>query len=86
MDAAESSSGYWWPRISLSFVGFALLLTFVSMRLVVPAGMRWAFKRPRRRGAVVSPAPGVTVDTAAEGTPTIEELRAEPGSAEEPER
>jgi ABC-2 type transport system permease protein len=76
MDAAENRSGYWWPRISLSFVGLAVLLTFISMRLVVPPGMRWAFKRPRRRGLVAA-APGVTVDTAAEGTPTIEEVPAE---------
>ena len=85
IDAAGTGSGYWWPRISLSFVALSVLLTLVSMRLVVPAGMRWAFKRPRR-GALASPAPGVSVDTAAEGTPTIEELRSDPQPAEEPER
>ena len=72
-----SSSGYWWPRISLTFVGLAAVLTLLSMRLVVPAGMRWAFSRPRRRPALISPSPGVSVDTAAEGAPTIEELAAD---------
>ena len=43
--ANESASGYWWPRISITFVVVALLLTLASMRLVVPAGMRWAFRR-----------------------------------------
>lgn len=87
MDAAAAgSSGYWWPRISLSFVGMAVLLTLASMRLVVPAGMRWAFRRPRPKRGVVSPAPGVSVDTAAEGAPTIEEVGSEPPPAEEPER
>jgi len=86
MDAAAAGSGYWWPRISLSFVGLAVLLTLASMRLVVPPGMRWAFRRPRRQPGVVSPAPGVSVDTAVEGTPTIEEVRSEPPPAEEPER
>jgi hypothetical protein len=84
VDAAAAGSGYWWPRVSLTFVGVSVLLTLASMRLVVPAGMRWAFARPRRRPAVVSPAPGVSVDTAAEGTPTIEELRSEPEPAEDP--
>ena len=84
MDAGAAGSGYWWPRISLTFVGLAVLLTLASMRLVVPAGMRWALRRPRR--GVVSPAPGVSVDTAGEGTPTIEEVGSEPPPAEEPER
>ena len=35
------SSGYWWPRISLAFLATAAVLTLVSMRLVVPSGMRW---------------------------------------------
>ena len=82
----ESTSGYWWPRISLTFVALSVLLTLVSMRLVVPAGMRWAFSRPRRRPSVVSPSPGVTVDTGAEGTPMIEEMRADAPPPEEEER
>ena len=34
--------GHWWPRISLTFLGTAAILTLISMRLVVPAGMRWS--------------------------------------------
>ncbi len=39
------ASGYWWARISVAFVLLAVVLTLVSMRLVVPTGMRWAFRR-----------------------------------------
>ena len=46
-------TGYWWPRISLAFLAVALVLTLVSMRLVVPTGMRWAF-RPRQRAGTVA--------------------------------
>jgi ABC-type transport system involved in multi-copper enzyme maturation permease subunit len=69
----ESGSGYWWPRIAITFLGVGVLLTLASMRLVVPAGMRWAF---RRRTAAAAAAPGaVTVGGAAiEGSPIIEEL------------
>ena len=74
IDDVESTAGYWWPRIALTFVVLSLVLTLVSMRLVVPAGMRWAFSRPRRRRGVVSTSPGVTRDTESEGTPTIEEV------------
>jgi len=44
-------SGYWWPRIALSFLATAAVLTLISMRLVVPSGMRWSppwRARPRR--------------------------------------
>jgi hypothetical protein len=55
----EVSGGYWWPRISITFVALAALLTLASMRLVVPAGMRWAFRRktPRYAAAPGDPAP-----------------------------
>lgn len=43
-------AGYWWPRIAISFLATALVLTLVSMRLVVPAGLRWSpFWRERVR-------------------------------------
>jgi ABC-type transport system involved in multi-copper enzyme maturation permease subunit len=42
-------SGYWWPRIGLAFLATAAVLTLISMRLVVPAGMRWS--PPWRRRA-----------------------------------
>jgi ABC-2 type transport system permease protein len=45
--AFETSSGYWWPRIAITFIALAALLTFLSTRFVVPAGMRWAFRRGR---------------------------------------
>jgi len=49
----DAGSGYWWPRIAISSVLAAVLLTFASTRLVVPAGMRWALRRrsPRRAAA-----------------------------------
>jgi len=47
-DVASADSGYWWPRISATFVVVAALLTLAATRLVIPPGMRWAFRRPRR--------------------------------------
>jgi ABC-2 type transport system permease protein len=44
--------GYWWPRFAFTFAGLAALLTFASVRLVVPAGMRFAFRRRRRPARV----------------------------------
>ena len=42
------STGYWWGRVSVTFVVLAGILTLVSMRLVVPSGMRWALRaRPQ---------------------------------------
>lgn len=35
------SSGYWWPRVSITMLGMAALLTLGAMRLVVPTGVRW---------------------------------------------
>jgi ABC-2 type transport system permease protein len=46
--ATDRSAGHFWPRFSLSFGLMTALLTFASMRLVVPAGMRFVFRRPRR--------------------------------------
>jgi hypothetical protein len=42
------TSGYWWPRVSLSLLGLAAILTLASTQLVVPAGMR-GFRARRRR-------------------------------------
>ncbi|HUH17027.1 MAG TPA: ABC transporter permease subunit, partial [Methylomirabilota bacterium] len=39
------TSGYWWPRVALTFVLASALLTLAATRLVVPAGMRFAFRR-----------------------------------------
>jgi ABC-2 type transport system permease protein len=40
--------GHFWKRFTLSFGLMSLLLTFASMRLVVPAGMRFVFRRHKR--------------------------------------
>jgi ABC-2 type transport system permease protein len=48
----ELVSNHFWPRITMTLAGLSLLLTLVSMRLVVPAGMRW---RVRRRGSSDQP-------------------------------
>jgi hypothetical protein len=50
---------HWWPRVALTFLAIAGVLTIASMRLVVPPGMRWALRR--RRPAV-------------EAAPLLEEL------------
>ena len=44
-----ATSGYWWPRVAITFVLIAAVLTLLSMRLVLPAPMRWTFLRPARR-------------------------------------
>jgi ABC-2 type transport system permease protein len=74
-DVIETGSGYWWPRVSITFVIASLLLTLAATRFVVPVGMRWAFRRTRRPRPV---ARVPNADPAAEGTPTIQELRDEP--------
>ena len=56
---------HWWPRVSLTFLAIAAVLTIASMRLVVPPGMRWALRRRRR-----SPVDGTELEAA----PLIEEL------------
>jgi ABC-2 type transport system permease protein len=56
-------SGYWWPRVAITYVIGATILTIASMRLVVPAGMRWALRRRREPAAA-----------AATDAPIIEEL------------
>jgi ABC-2 type transport system permease protein len=58
-------SGYWWPRFALTFLGASALLTLASMRLVVPTGMRFAFRRGRPPAA---PPPAPPPDPVAEGT------------------
>jgi ABC-type transport system involved in multi-copper enzyme maturation permease subunit len=74
-DVIETGSGYWWPRVAITFVLASFLLTLAATRFVVPVGMRWAFRRTRRPRAATG-APGA--DPAAEGTPLIQELRDEP--------
>ena len=75
-DVIETGTGYWWPRVAITFVIVAALLTLAATRFVVPVGMRWAFRRTRR--ARITAGASGTVDQAAEGTPIIQELRDEP--------
>ena len=63
-----AASGYWWPRVALTFVLASALLTLAATRMVVPAGMRFAFRRTRRPAAITAP----------ETAPVIEELDEEP--------
>ena len=44
-DREPPAAGYFWPRFAITFAVLSGLLTLVSMRLVVPAGMRFAFRR-----------------------------------------
>ncbi len=78
-DVLETGSGYWWPRVAITSVIVAALLTLAATRLVVPAGMRWAFRRPRPAHGRPD---GLAADPALEGAPVIQELREEP----EPDR
>jgi hypothetical protein len=64
-------SGYWWPRIVVTYLLASALLTFAATRLVVPAGMRWAFRR--RRPATEAASIGASSATAPDAA-TIEEL------------
>jgi ABC-2 type transport system permease protein len=71
-----TASGYWWPRFGITYIGLAALLTLAATRLVVPAGMRFAFKR-RRRSTAQPPSdegPRAPAVAALEGGGTIEEL------------
>jgi ABC-2 type transport system permease protein len=68
----EAGTGYWWPRVAVTFVALAALLTFLSTRLVVPAGMRWAFRQRPMRAAASGPiAVGPESDPS---QPTLEEI------------
>lgn len=66
---AAGAAGYWWPRVAISFVILAAVLTLLSTRLVVPAGTRWALRRPARRRISTG---------GADGAPTIREMPEEP--------
>ena len=74
---AQATSGYWWPRVSITFVILAGVLTLAATRLVVPAGMRWAFRRPGRRPRSSTAAFGVG-DAGDESAPVIQDLIEDP--------
>ena len=67
------ATGYWLTRISITYLLIAAVLTYFATRLVVPAGMRWAFRRRRDARTSTEPVaqPG---DPTAAGAPTIEDL------------
>jgi ABC-type transport system involved in multi-copper enzyme maturation permease subunit len=68
--ASPRATDYWWPRISISLVAVAIILTLISTRLVVPIGMRGL---RRRRPAQAAHGAEVAVLSADEGAPTIVE-------------
>ncbi len=59
--------GYFWPRFVISLGVLSLLLTLLSMRMVVPAGMRFVFRRQRRAPA------SALVTVPGEGDAVVEE-------------
>lgn len=63
----ELVSNHFWPRISLTLAGISVLLTLISMRLVVPAGVSWRFGWRRRPGA------DAATERPIEANPTTEE-------------
>lgn len=63
-------SNHFWPRFALTFGGISVLLTLASMRLVVPAGLRFGFRR-RRSAAPTSPQ-----EIAGDSEPSTEETQA----------
>lgn len=64
--------GYWWPRIVLTFVGMSAIVTLLSIRLVIPAGMRFAFRGRRKVRAVAAAGTEDPLTSAAEGGPVEE--------------
>jgi ABC-type transport system involved in multi-copper enzyme maturation permease subunit len=74
---ANASSGYWWPRVVITYVILAGVLTFAATRLVVPAGMRWALRRPSRRSRH-SAAAADTDGAGADGAPVVQDLVEDP--------
>jgi ABC-type transport system involved in multi-copper enzyme maturation permease subunit len=61
------ASGYWWPRITATFLALAAILTAATMRLVLPAGMRWAWRARRRQAVAYGLAPGTIEEVPVEG-------------------
>ncbi|HEV8251916.1 MAG TPA: ABC transporter permease subunit [Candidatus Limnocylindria bacterium] len=55
-------SGHFWTRFVVSFAGISLLLTLASMRLVVPAPMRFVFRRRRPAKAMREAIPPAEAD------------------------
>jgi ABC-2 type transport system permease protein len=53
VNSAQVVSSHFWPPFTMTFAAISVILTLASMRLVVPAGMRfgvpWRRAQPRRR-------------------------------------
>lgn len=58
----EPVTGYFWPRLAVTFAGLSVLLTLASMQLVVPKGFGFTFRRRRHHetAAAVGPDPEPT--------------------------
>jgi ABC-type transport system involved in multi-copper enzyme maturation permease subunit len=63
--------GHFLTRFAISFGIVALIATFFSMRLVVPAGMRFVFRRASKGRAAVGPQQPVPQPAVADGDPEI---------------
>jgi hypothetical protein len=50
-------TGHFWPPFLWTFLGMAVLLTLASMRLVVPTGLRFAFRRRAAAAPIHAPDP-----------------------------
>jgi ABC-2 type transport system permease protein len=72
--AQQAVGGYFWPRFVITFVGFAVLLTLASMRLVIPAPMRFAFRRRRKDLPPLPEGPMTDSSPQAQGSPRVEEI------------
>jgi len=57
-------TAHFWPRFTATFAAISIVLTLASMRLVVPAGMRFGFGRRRPAQLSVDP----------DDSPSIEEI------------
>lgn len=61
-------SDYFWPRFAVTFPGLSIVLTLASMWLVIPPGMRFAFRRRRSERSVAEG------EVTQPGAPVIEPL------------
>ena len=70
----QAVGGYFWPRFVVTFVAFAALLTLAAMRLVIPAPMRFAFRRRRSRNFPVAEDSATGPLPSSAGGPAVEEV------------
>ena len=77
----RTMSGHFWPRYAITVAVIAVLATLFSMRLVVPVGMRFVFRRPRRQTAP-PPAPG-TAAIEPSAPPAVPDVPADIATAED---